>query len=626
MKKRKKRKPDKLKEGGILQFSLEGKFIREYSSVREATKVLKIGYSAVHYCLTGHQKTGGNFQWRYKIDPNFDEGILDIPPIITTLLYNLQSVVQYTLEGKFVKEYASIKEAAEIFAVSPILIAQCIRGGKKSTKGYQWRLKKDVSKDGKIMDIEPVKRKPALAVCKFDRDGKFIREYPSMFEAARDEHVSRGAIYLRIKRKKCEDYQWRFKAEVVKDGKIIDIGTLKKTGSKKSFMTKYSYPVCQFSKNGIFIREYPSTLEAAKETDLPRHIVFSCAVKKIKGPGGFHWRFKEEVVDKNGKIIDIGKSKKSSPFYFRAVCQFELDGKFIREFPSINKAAKPMNMSKYSILSCAFKIIESSGGFQWRFKDEVVNKDGKIGNIKPTGPVLPHFHLAVYQFGLDGTFIRQYPSIIEAAKKTNISRYTIFSCADKKIKSAGGFKWQFKKEVVKEKNDRKEMTSKCIKRDFSHYFLSVCQFEQDGTFVREYPSIYEASEKTNITRNLIFTNASRKAKNRDGYLWRLKEDVVDKDGKILDIDTSKPIPERFLRPVCQFERDGKFIREYPTILDAAQKTSIHKEYIHICARRKIKITGGYQWRHKDDPQFKNGITDIAPYEIKISRRRKKKKV
>jgi hypothetical protein len=255
------------------------------------------------------------------------------------------------------------------------------------------------------------------------------------------------------------------------------------------------------------------------------------------------------VKENDGTIknIEIKLPRPDIRRLLRAVCQFEKNGKFIREYPSIKDAAKKSEAYEESIYRCTQKKQKTTAGFQWRLKEEVVNKDGKIRDIEPNRPVLPHF------------------------------------------------------------------------------LRAVCQFKQDGTLVREYSSIYEASEKTNITRSVIFTNARRKAKNRDGYLWRFKEDVVDKDGKISDIDTSKPVPYRYRRAVCQFGRDGKFIREYPSILDAAQKTSIYKDYILLCVQRKIKITAGFQWRYKDDPEFKNGITDIAPYERKKSRRRKKKK-
>jgi hypothetical protein len=274
---------------------------------------------------------------------------------------------------------------------------------------------------------------------------------------------------------------------------------------------------------------------------------------------------------------------------------------------------------------CAVKKYKSCKGFQWRFKKEVVKEDGKIRNIKRVKSLSPLYFHAVCQFEPGGKFIREYPSIIEAAEKTNIIKSGILSCAAKRIKSIGGFQWRFKEEVVKKKKDKREIFINRVRRNPSHYLRAVCQFKQDGTLVREYQSIYEASEKTNTTRSLIFLWASKKMKKRDGYLWRFKEDVVDKDGKISDIDTSKPVPNRFLRVVCQFRRDGKFLREYPSILDASQKTLAKKERIYMCTQKKIKITADYQWRYKDDPEFKNGITDIAPYETKKYTRSKKKK-
>jgi predicted DNA-binding protein YlxM (UPF0122 family) len=306
-KNRKKWKSDKLKGSEILQFTIEGKFLREYSSMIEAEKDLGIDHEAIYRCLDGLQKTAGDFQWRYKIDPNFDEGIFVIPPVINWRTIRLQTVVQYTLKGKFVKEYSCVKEAAEICGISEISIMRSVRRLQQSAKKYQWRFKKDVIKDGKILDIEPVKKQLGLAVCKFDMDGKFIREYPSMSEAARDECVSKAAISLRLKRKKCGDYQWRFKVEVVK----------KKKDRKKIFIKPvrtaplhYFRAVCQFKQDGKSVREYPSIYEASEKTDTTRSLIFLWASKKMKNRDGYLWRFKEDVVDKDGKISDIDTSKR----------------------------------------------------------------------------------------------------------------------------------------------------------------------------------------------------------------------------------------------------------------------------------------------------------------------------
>ena len=615
-KKHKRRKPDKLKGGGILQFSLEGIFIREYSSMREAAKVLKIGYGAIHYCLTGRQKTGGNFKWRYKIDPNFDEGIFDIPPMINHRTLKLQPVVQYTMEGEFVKEYASLEEAAEIRGIPAAIILLCIRGKQRSTNKYQWRLKKDAIKDGKIMDIDPARKQAGRAVCKFDMDGKFIREYPSMADVARDEGVSREAISSRLERKKCAGYQWRFKVEVEKDGKIIDIGPLEKRKFKykiesKKTSFKYSYPVSQYGLDGTFIREYPSIIDAAEKTNIAINAIITCAVKRFKSTRGFQWRFKEEVVQKDGKITDIGpaKAKKISPLYFQAVCQFERDGKFIREYPSIIDAAEKTNIIRYGILSCAVRRFKSSGGFLWRFKDEGVMAD------KPVRKSHRYYSLEVCKFDVDGTFIRAYPSIWAAANITGIPGNSIFLCASKKLKKGDDYLWRFKKDLVKKGGTIKDIDiSPAIPLDISRYSRPVCQFGLDGKFIREYPSILVAAHKTNAYRRSIYMCTQKKMKITAGFQWRLKEEVVKNDGKIRDIEPARAVMPHFLPAVCQFELDGKFIREYPSILVAAHKTNAYRRSIYMCTQKKMKITAGFQWRYKDDPEFKNGITDIAPYE------------
>lgn len=49
----------------------------------------------------------------------------------------------------------------------------------------------------------------------------------------------------------------------------------------------------------------------------------------------------------------------------------------------------------------------------------------------------------VIQFTKDGKFVSQYPSISEAARKTNIERININLCCLGKRKSAGGSVWQF---------------------------------------------------------------------------------------------------------------------------------------------------------------------------------------
>lgn len=50
----------------ILQFDLNGKFIKEFISISEASRQLKIYHSYISQAVRGNQKTAKGFIWRYK--------------------------------------------------------------------------------------------------------------------------------------------------------------------------------------------------------------------------------------------------------------------------------------------------------------------------------------------------------------------------------------------------------------------------------------------------------------------------------------------------------------------------------------------------------------------------------
>jgi hypothetical protein len=68
-------------DAGVLQFTKEGKFVREFSSIREAALELRISPKSILACLKGKSKIASGFQWLYRVDPNFDDGIFDIKPV-----------------------------------------------------------------------------------------------------------------------------------------------------------------------------------------------------------------------------------------------------------------------------------------------------------------------------------------------------------------------------------------------------------------------------------------------------------------------------------------------------------------------------------------------------------------
>jgi hypothetical protein len=137
-------KPGKPKgelDAGVLQFTREGKFAREYFSIREAARVLKINAKLILACLKGETKTAGDYQWLYRADPNFDDGIFDIAPLTQSRARASKPIDQYDGEGKFIREFPSVTEAAKAMGVSPGAISFSMQKPNRTAAGYIWKLK-----------------------------------------------------------------------------------------------------------------------------------------------------------------------------------------------------------------------------------------------------------------------------------------------------------------------------------------------------------------------------------------------------------------------------------------------------------------------------------------------------
>ena len=142
--------------------------------------------------------------------------------------YNIQSggegcaeqnnviVSQYSLDGKFVKTWASIKEASESFGVSRnggSQIGMACGGKCKTAHGYLWRYGGDGS------DIEPYRNNHIKQVLQCDINGNPIKKWDRIVDAARVLCIDPGAIT-----KACKDkyrhfktaggYIWRYANEV----------------------------------------------------------------------------------------------------------------------------------------------------------------------------------------------------------------------------------------------------------------------------------------------------------------------------------------------------------------------------------------------------------------------------
>ena len=119
---------------------------------------------------------------------------------------------------------------------------------------------------------------------------------------------------------------------------------------KNGIMSK---PVEQYNKQGEFIREYPSAIEASRVLGLSVSGIVSCCNdnKKYAHCGGFFWKYKnsDKEITKASTIVQIDKSGKTIGIYY-----------------TVTEASKATSISRTSIHNCLTGLSKTSGGYIWK--------------------------------------------------------------------------------------------------------------------------------------------------------------------------------------------------------------------------------------------------------------------
>jgi hypothetical protein len=277
----------------VYQFDLAGKFIREHPSISAAFLALKSWSGNICSCLQGRIKSSGGFQWRYRSDPLFKNGPVDIDPVDYSAAHKTEPVLQFDIEGRFVNEFRSAMEAARAAGVSANTIYHCMHCPSSTAAGFQWRFKKSLESAGKTWRIEPASRfeiNRRNVVLKFSAQGEFICEYPSVTLAANaiGAHPETIRRFLRGETRSGFGYQWRRKSDALFANGIKKMPALAKAVKKASTLP---IEVLQFSLSGKFIAKYSSISEAANITNISRRTISKRLRGNNKNSTDYQWFF-----------------------------------------------------------------------------------------------------------------------------------------------------------------------------------------------------------------------------------------------------------------------------------------------------------------------------------------------
>lgn len=201
-------------------------------------------------------------------------------------------------------------------------------------------------------------------------------------------------------------------------------------------------------------------------------------------------------------ILKSGREQRGA-WNSKPIDEYDLDGNYINSYESASYYSNFIN-SNYEAKSINHSCREKTKykDRQFRFK----------GEQKPSAYITPNpNHITkVYQFDLDGNFIKEYISLTEASRQTKTSRTSISGCIAGYYKKANNYIWSKDKNID-------------IKNINPHYArktpLYMC--DENKNILEEYNNTREAEVKNNFKYNSYKQILKYLDTNKlyNGYYW-----------------------------------------------------------------------------------------------------------
>lgn len=264
--------------------------------------------------------------------------------------------------------------------------------------------------------------------------------------------------------------------------------------------------------------------------------------------------------------------------------KFDSDGNFIEYFSSMGEAQISLGVT---IINKKMREACNSGflykGFRWSYNN-TYNSDYLKNKIEICQERGTSRSKKVFQFDLDGNFIKEWNSIREAAKnisnsKCNAKISPISSVCKGKMTQAYGYIWSYNKNV--KKIDNSHSRTKRVK-----------QYDKHFKYIRTYSSVTEACTAIGGNNVPTICNCCKGIINTAyGFMWRFVGEEDDNPYLFYE-------KNGYMRSVDKFDLDGNYLRSYENMVNISEEYT--PTFILKCCKNKIKSAYGYIWKFKDE--------------------------
>jgi hypothetical protein len=327
------------------------------------------------------------------------------------------------------------------------------------------------------------------SIYQLDFEGNIVKKWDSINGAARELNISAGSIVNVCKYQKgsktTAGFRWCYESE------------LHKYAGKK-YRNKRHGPinkrVYQFDLSGSVVKIWPSI----KSINKSLKISISAISRTCRNGGGpirnYIWAFEKDrrkFADKkyNGRIFRMN------------VLQYDENGEIVKMWNSASDAAKKLNIDENGITATCRGKLKTSAGFQWRY-----HRSGEVK--KNIGCPKNKFGKKLFQYDLEGNFIKEWKSTVEAAGKLNIKIGGIYNVCGGRRKSYAGFIWS-------------RIRSDKIKAYKNNNLREVCQYSLDGNFISNWNCLRTVAGHLRMNEETLRSHLCKKVEYCDGdFIWR----------------------------------------------------------------------------------------------------------
>lgn len=261
-----------------------------------------------------------------------------------------KTIYQFSIKGSLISVYdCGVKQLEEQLGYD---IGDCLNGKSKTAHGFVF----SYNCIFKYEEDSPASHQKYVIL--IDENGKELKRYKSVSVAAKENGFDRhlfsktpvvdGIVTIR---------GLRFIVEQ-KENEYIPKGH---KGPRPDLKGKCAKPVCQYTKSGDFVCEYPSIIDAKDAIGKPKGgpDISNCCNGKLKTAYGFIWRYKGEPAPAPFKNDVI-----------RRIEQYSFDGELIATHESITDAIKSIG---YGRPTCIGNNLagrsHSAYGYVWKYAE-----------------------------------------------------------------------------------------------------------------------------------------------------------------------------------------------------------------------------------------------------------------